>query len=77
MAAMTQAIEYLAEIGRGVDAEHRRGFGAMAGRRLDLHAAMAAIKRYERDLSERLIAGLLAIPGVTIWGITDAERFDA
>jgi len=76
MAATTEAVDYLAEIGRGVDAAHRQGFGAMAGRRLDVHAAMAAIKRYERDLSQQLVAGLLAIPGVTIWGITDPTRFD-
>ncbi|HVQ23153.1 MAG TPA: cysteine desulfurase-like protein [Candidatus Saccharimonadia bacterium] len=74
MAATIEAVEYLADIGRGVDVVHRQGSGA--GRRLDVRAAMAAIQRYERDLSERLIAGLLAIPGVTIWGITDPQRFD-
>jgi selenocysteine lyase/cysteine desulfurase len=36
---------------------------------------MAAIRAYERPLAERLIAGLMAIPGVTVYGITDPARF--
>ena len=46
----------------------------MAGRRLDLHAAIAAMKGYERELSEQLIAELQAITGVTIWGIADPSH---
>lgn len=34
------------------------------------------IQQHERDLSERLIAGLLAIPGLTFYGITDPDKFD-
>jgi selenocysteine lyase/cysteine desulfurase len=37
---------------------------------------MNSIKAYERDLSERLIAGILAIPGLTFYGIREPERFD-
>jgi len=33
-----------------------------------LRAAMAACIAYERDLGERLLAGLAAIPGVKLWG---------
>jgi selenocysteine lyase/cysteine desulfurase len=37
---------------------------------------MAAIRAYERPLTEKLVAGLIAIPAVTIYGITDATHFD-
>ena len=36
---------------------------------------MAAIRAYERPLVERLVAGLQAIPGVTVFGISDPARF--
>jgi cysteine desulfurase family protein (TIGR01976 family) len=71
MAASIEALAYLAEIGRGASPEHLARFPTMTGRRLDLHAAMSAIASYERSISERLIGGLLAIPCVTVWGITD------
>jgi cysteine desulfurase family protein (TIGR01976 family) len=74
MAASTQAIEYLAGIGRGAGTGYRERFPSMTGRRLDLHAAMAAIASYEQTISARLITGLKAIPGVTVWGITDPAR---
>ncbi len=45
-------------------------------RRKLLLAAMDAIKAYERNLSERLIAGLLDIPGLTFYGIREQERFE-
>jgi selenocysteine lyase/cysteine desulfurase len=37
---------------------------------------MAAIKQYERGLSEQLIAGLLRVPGLTFYGISDPARFE-
>jgi selenocysteine lyase/cysteine desulfurase len=46
-----------------------------AARRAQILAAMRAIQEYERGLSERLVAGLLAIPGLTFYGITDPARF--
>ena len=47
-----------------------------ADRRTRLHDSTKRIRRYERTLSERLIGGLLAIPGVRIYGITDPSAFD-
>jgi cysteine desulfurase family protein (TIGR01976 family) len=47
-----------------------------AGRRAALVDAMTTIKRYERELSERLVGGLLRIPGLTFYGIREPERFD-
>jgi cysteine desulfurase family protein (TIGR01976 family) len=45
-------------------------------RRERLHAALTAIRAYERTLSERLISGMLSVPGLRIFGITDPARFD-
>ena len=68
LAGVTAAIEYLAELGQRIK--------SAATRRVALVQAMEAIKAYERGLSERLIAGLLAIPGLTFYGISDPARFD-
>ena len=69
MAGLVAAIEYLAELGR------RTADAALPDRRAELLAAMRAIQAYERGLVERLIAGLLAIPGLTFYGISDPARF--
>lgn len=46
-------------------------------RRAALLAAMHAIQAYERGLAETLIKGLLDVPGLTFYGITDSQRFDS
>jgi len=69
-AGVVAAIDYLAELGR------RSGRLPAATRRPQLLAAYEAIRDYERGLSERLITGLLAIPGLTFYGIREPERFD-
>jgi len=68
------AVEYLRDVGRrygdGAD-------GANSGEaRGELVAAMRAIAGYERPLAGRMLAGLLAIPGVHLWGIADPARID-
>ncbi len=68
LAGVGAAIEYLAELGRQ-DAP-------ALSRREALLRAMSAIRVYERELSQKLIAGLLAIPGLSFYGITDPARFD-
>ncbi len=35
---------------------------------------MAAIEAYEVDISKALLAGLLSVPGLHLWGIADPER---
>jgi len=67
MAGVTAAIDYLAELGEKA--------GASGSRREKLLGAMRAIQSYERKLAERLIAGLLAIPGLDFYGIREPERF--
>ena len=44
------------------------------GRTLTLQAAMRAIRAYEQTLSRRLLDGLLSIPDIQIYGLTDPER---
>lgn len=46
------------------------------GRRLNLKRGMIAVQAYERALVAALIEGLRAIPGVTVAGICESERFD-
>ena len=74
LAGVTAAIEYLAELGRRTGPNV--GDVRTSQRRPVLLAAMEAIRGYERTLVEPLIRGLLAIPGVTVYGITDPARFD-
>jgi len=74
LAGVTAAIEYLAELGRRTGPNV--GDVRTSKRRPVLLAAMEAIRGYERKLVEPLIRGLLAIPGVTVYGITDPARFD-
>jgi cysteine desulfurase family protein (TIGR01976 family) len=67
-AGIVAAVDYLAELGR-------RASPAAASRRAALLAAYDVIRPYERGLAERLISGLLAIPGLRFYGIKDAARF--
>lgn len=68
MAGVIAAVEYLAEIGRHHAPQART-------RRQALAAAYEVIKQYERELGDRLIAGLLEIPGLTFYGIKDPAKF--
>ncbi len=46
-------------------------------RRQALVSAMHAIQTYERKLAEKLIKGLLEVPGLTFYGIREPKRFEA
>lgn len=48
---------------------------AYHSRRAALVAAMSGIQQYERELSQKLISGLLEIPGLSLYGITEPDRF--
>jgi len=62
------AVDYLASLGRSCDA-------SVSTRREALLAAYAATVPYERALVTRLIAGLLEIPKLKFFGISDPTRF--
>lgn len=69
MAGVTAAIDYLA----GLGVEYGTA-GPAESRRRKLEAAWQVIGAYERMLTERLIEGLLSVPGIRIYGLT--ERAD-
>jgi cysteine desulfurase family protein (TIGR01976 family) len=70
LAGLSGTLDYLAELGRAQLRRYAGRFTGMSGRRLELHAAMAAIQEYEHGLAARLLEGLRTIPGVRIYGLT-------
>ena len=68
IAGITACVEYLAELGRKVNA------GATS-RRAALMAGYGAIQAHETKLLRKLMQGLEQIPGAKIYGITDPSRF--
>jgi cysteine desulfurase family protein (TIGR01976 family) len=68
IAGIAACVEYLADLGRRVEATAK-------DRRAALLAAFRGIENYERGLLQRLMEGLLAIPGLKLYGITDPARF--
>src|SRR2546425_3039743 len=69
IAGIHAAVEYVAELGRRCDPSAK-------DRRAALLAAYRSTVAYERTLVTRLIEGLLAIPGLRFFGITDPRRFE-
>src|ERR1700719_2235128 len=69
IAGIGAAVDYIAELGRHCDP-------SVKSRREALQAAYRATRQYETGLLSRLITGLQAIPGLRIFGITDAKRFE-
>jgi cysteine desulfurase family protein (TIGR01976 family) len=69
IAGISAAVDYLAELGARSDASAK-------DRRTALLAAYRATRRHEMALLGRLVEGLLAIPGLRFFGISDAKRFE-
>ena len=65
VAGITACVDYLASLAGA----------SVSNRRAALITAYAAIQRHERALLDKLITGLLAIPGLKLYGITDPKRF--
>jgi cysteine desulfurase family protein (TIGR01976 family) len=68
IAGITACVDYLADLGRHIDP-------SASARRIALLTAWKAIQKHEQTLVQSLIAGLLQIPGLKLYGITDPERF--
>jgi cysteine desulfurase family protein (TIGR01976 family) len=68
IAGIGAAMDYIAALGRHCDPGEK-------SRREALHAAYRATHRHETGLLSRLITGLQTLPGIRIFGITDAKRF--
>ena len=69
IAGIKACVDYWEELGR-------RAKPAVTTRRAAILAAHKAIHQHERKMMEKMIAGLLAIPGLKGYGITDPRRFD-
>ena len=69
MAGVTAAIDYIADVGRHHSSE-------VHTRREAIVAAYEVFQQHERELAGQLISGLLAIPGLTFYGITDPAKID-
>ena len=67
IAGITACVEYLADLGRHVNPKS-------TNRRSALISAFQTIQAYERTLAERMLRGLLAIPGLKAYGITDLQK---
>ena len=77
IAGVLGAVDYFEWIGREFGGEFA---GRLAeeyqGRRLELKKAMTAIHAYEHELSRALLFTLESIPGLRLYGLTDANRLD-
>ena len=69
IAGITACVDYLADLGR-------RANPSAKNRRAAILSAYELIHQHERALLEKLLAGLLTLPGARIYGITDPKRFD-
>jgi len=68
IAGIAAAVDYLAALGRRCDS-------SVQDRRSALLAAYQATRQHEMGLAAKLIEGLLAVPGLKFFGISDPKRF--
>jgi cysteine desulfurase family protein (TIGR01976 family) len=76
LAGVAAAVEYLEQIGADYGVSFRDEYSEYSGRAQTLKWAMAAIREYEKGLSQRLLVGLREIEGLKVYGITDEDRLD-
>ena len=69
IAGIKACVEYWEELGRRANPSAQDPRAAMV-------AAHSAIHRHERAMTERMLAGLSAIPGLKLYGIGDPRRLD-
>jgi cysteine desulfurase family protein (TIGR01976 family) len=71
IAGIKACVDYWEELGRQSETER-----SPLTRREAIVKAHAAIHRHERKMMEKITAGLLAIPGLKLYGIGDPSRFE-
>jgi cysteine desulfurase family protein (TIGR01976 family) len=69
IAGIKACVDYWEELGR-------RAKPAVTSRRAAILAAHEAIHAHEQAMMKKMIAGLLTIPGLKLYGITDPRRFE-
>jgi cysteine desulfurase family protein (TIGR01976 family) len=76
IAGVGAAVDFLAALGRDFGPDHAQGLETYAaGARRWLKQALAAVMAHETRLFSRLLEGLLALPGLRVYGITDPKSF--
>jgi cysteine desulfurase family protein (TIGR01976 family) len=70
IAGIKACVDYWEELGR-------RANPASASRRVAILAAHEVIHQHERKMTEKMIASLLAIPRLKLYGISDPQRYDS
>ncbi len=68
LAGLVATIDYLADLGNRI-------LPSAGNRRTAIVRAMIAIHNYEQELCKYLVTGLLQIPGLTLYGISDPQHF--
>jgi len=71
LAGLTAAVDYLAGIGGHL----APASAPLADRRSAIESAYRAIRSHEMSLAARMISGLLQVPGLRFFGISDPARF--
>ena len=69
IAGIKATVDYWEDLGR-------RANPAATSRRSAILAAHEAIHRHERELLQTMVAGLLEIPGLKLYGISDPKQFE-
>jgi len=73
IAGVLGAVEYFEWIGKEFG-EDSKALTNYKGRRLELKKAMEVIHAHEIEVSHALLSALQSVPGLTIFGLTDAHR---
>lgn len=78
IAGVLGAVEYFEWLGGEFGGEFAAALAGegYAGRQLELRKAMSAIHAYELELAGALLSALEAIPGLRLYGLTDARRLN-
>jgi cysteine desulfurase family protein (TIGR01976 family) len=78
IAGVLGALEYFEWLAGGFADAQKNSLSeeGFTGRRLNLKAAMTAIRAYEFELSRALIEAIQVVPGTRIHGLTDMKRLD-
>ena len=78
IAGVLGAIEYFEWIGKEFGGRYVEGLKeeGYEGRRLELKKGMTAIRAYEFEIGRALLSALQAVPGLTLFGLTDERRLD-
>lgn len=77
IAGVLGAVEYFDWLGRTFGEDQRQKFSkTYQGRRLHLKEALGAVRAYEFEISRSLLDILTEMPGVTLYGLKDAQKLE-